>query len=307
MGAADLKFPLDLLHPRHWLTWLGVGALFLLAWMPWQVRHGLGRRLGDALRHLNPKRRHIVQANLQLCFPELAATELAARTQAHFRAYGCALLDYSILFFRSRRWLYRQVQLHGREHIEHALVSGQNVILLLGHSVWLEFAPLALGQHYRLYGSYKPFRNPVADWLIARSRLQDVEQVIPREAGLLKLVRALQPGRLLVFLADEDHGSEHSVFAPFFAAPKATLTTPARLAKLGKAVALPVFARFDATRGKYCIHVAAPLPAFGNRDAASDATAFNQVIAALVNRTPEQYMWTLKLFRTRPAGERPLY
>nr|HPQ97377.1 lipid A biosynthesis acyltransferase [Thiolinea sp.] len=240
MAGEVMKLPRALLAPRYWLSWLGVGLLWPLAFLPVWLRHGLGRQLGRLMQQVNPKRCHIVRTNLALCFPELDAALREAWLCAHFQSYGCALLDYSVLFFRSRQWLYRRLEIEGREHIEQALVQGRNVMLLLGHSVWLEFAPLAIGQHYRAYGSYKPFKNAVLDWLISRSRLKDVAFVVAREAGMIRLVRALQPGQLLFFLPDQDHGVQHSVFAPFFAASKATLNTPARMAKLGQALALPV-------------------------------------------------------------------
>lgn len=300
-------FTPSLLAPRHWLTWCGVAGLFVLAWLPWQTRAWLGKHLGNWIYRHNRKRRHIVATNLGLCFPTQTPQQREQMARAHFQEYACALLDYSLLFFRSRRWLYQRIQLEGREHIDQAIANGQNVMLLLGHSVWLEFAPLAIGQHYRAYGSYKPFHNPVFNWLIARSRLRDVETVVAREEGMLKLVRTLEPGRLLFFLPDEDHGVKNSVFAPFFGVAKATLTTPARLAKLGKTVTLPVMAYRLPHSSKYCIRIAPPLLAFGTQEPQQDAHAFNAALEQLIQVQPQQYMWVLKLFRTRPTGETAVY
>lgn len=300
-------FPLNLLVPKHWPSWAGVGLLFILAWLPWQARRWLGLRIGKLLYKRNHKRRTITLTNLHLCFPEL---DEAARHQLalqHLQEYVCALLDYSLLFFRSRQWLYQRTRIQGREHLDQAIAEGKNVILMLGHSVWLEFAPVAIGQHYRAYGSYKPFSNPVANWLIARSRLKDVEFVVAREEGMMKLVRALEPGHLMFFLPDEDHGIKHSVFAPFFGIPKATLTTPARLTKLGKATALPVMAFFNAATGTYDIVIGEALPAFSGKDEQEHASILNTGLETLVKHNIYQYMWLLKFFRTRPEGEDTVY
>lgn len=245
--------------------------------------------------------------NLRLCFPAWNETRLQQTAQASMNAYATALLDYSLLFFRSRRWLYQRLEIQGREYIDQALSNGQNIILLLGHSVWLEFAPVAVGEYYRAYGSYKPFRNRVINWLIANSRLKDVEFVIAREEGMMKLVRSLQPGRLMFFLPDEDHGAEHSVFADFFGVPKATLKTPARLSKLGKAVVMPVMAFFNSSTGKYEIVVHPPLENYPAKDPRQNAVNLNQALEALIRIHPEQYMWLLRLFRTRPEAEKSIY
>jgi len=299
--------PTALLAPRHWPTWLGVGLFALLAYCPWKTRRWLGTLIGGRIYYHNHKRRYVVLTNLRLCFPELSKAERKALAREHLNSYANALLDYSLLFFRPRHWLYRRTQLQGRKHIDTAIQAGQNVILLLGHSVWLEFAPMAIGEHYRAYGSYKPFSNPVANWLIARSRLRDVESVIAREEGMIKLVRTLEPGRLMFFLPDEDHGLKHSVFAPFLGTPKATLTTPARLAKLGNAVCLPLMAFQNPQHGGYEIVVGEALPAFPNQDETINATLLNQGLETLIRQYPAQYMWLLKFFRTRQRGQPNLY
>ncbi len=299
--------PRQLLAPQHWLTWAGVGVFAGIAWLPWQARRWLGRHLGNWIYRHNRKRRAVVLSNLRLCFPALTDSQREQMAQSHLQEYASAILDYSQLFFRARRQVYQRTRISGREHLEQAIAAGQNVILMLGHSVWLEFAPVAIGQYYRAYGSYKPFRNPVINWLIARSRLQDVEFVVAREEGMMKLVKALEPGRLMFFLPDEDHGSKHSVFAPFFGIPKATLTTPARLTKLGKAVALPIMAFFNQTHGTYEIIIGSHLPNFLGKDEAQNAQTLNTGLQTLIIQHPEQYMWVLKLFRTRPVDEPPVY
>lgn len=301
------SFPSRLLAPKYWPTWAGVGLFFIIAWLPWQMRRSLGKQIGNLLFDRNHKRRHVVLTNLRQCFPDMVETQREQLARQHLQEYACALLDYSLLFFRSRQSIYQRTRIDGREHIDQAMADGKNIILMLGHSVWLEFAPVAIGQHYRAYGSYKPFRNPVANWLIARSRLKDVEFVVAREEGMMKLVRALEPNRLMFFLPDEDHGIKHSVFAPLFGVPKATLTTPARLTKLGKAVALPVMAFFNAENGTYEIVVGEALPVFSGKDEQQHAALLNAGLEKLIQHDIHQYMWLLKFFRTRPTGETKLY
>lgn len=281
--------------------------LCLLAWTPQRLRHQLGKRLGKIICKRNTKRSHIVLTNLSLCFPDLDELQRNQLAQQTFENYTCALLDYSVLFFRSRRWLHQQTIINGHEHIDNALNDGQNIVLLLGHSVWLEFAPLAIGQRYNTYGSYKPFGNSVLNWMIARSRLKDVSEVIAREEGMVKLIRSLKPGKLLFFLPDEDHGPKHSVFAPFFNVPKATLTTPARIAKMSKAQCLPVMAFFNQGTGKYQVEIGKALSGFGQHSGEQDAEMMNQGFEQLINKNPAQYMWQLKLFRTTENSDMKMY
>lgn len=308
MKTASAQLPdKALLHPRHWPSWFSLPGLYLLAWLPRPFRHWLGQHTGTLIYRRNRKRRHIIRVNLQRCFPQLSDTEREQLAQQTLQQYACALLDYSLLFFRSRRWLADRTRISGREKLQAALDNNENIMLLLGHSVWLEFAPLAIGQHYSAYGSYKPFKNPVFNWLIARSRLKDVEFVIAREEGMIKLVRAIQPGQMLFFLPDQDHGPKHSVFAPFYATDKATLTTPARIAKLGKARCFPVMAFFDPASGTYDTVIGDALDHFGQGSSEQDAAAMNRGFEKLISRHPAQYMWLLKLFRTQADSTEKIY
>lgn len=300
------KLPQNLLHPRYWPSWWAVGGLSLFAFLPWQTRRWFAKRIGSLIYKHNTKRRQIILVNLEFAFPQLSITEREQFTEQNLQEYAAALLDYSLLFFRSRTWLYQKIQLTGAEHLNAAIAQQQNIMLLLGHSVWLEFAPVAIGEHFKAYGSYKPFKNPVFNWLIMRSRLRDVQFVVSREEGMIKLVRSLEPGHLLFFLPDQDHGEKNSVFVPFFGTEKSTLTTPARIAKLGRACAFPIMAFFDEKTGVYQIKIEPALDGFGALDAQEDAANMNASFETLVRQHPIQYMWLLKLFRTRPTkGENP--
>ena len=290
------------LYPRYWLTWLGIGLLVPLAYLPWQMRWWLGKQLGRILYQYQAKRRAIVETNLRLCYPQWSDTEIKQFTLKHLQHYAAAFLDYSVLFFRSRAVIAKRIRLDLPHTFQQALANNQPIMLLLGHSTWLEFAPLALGLHYSAYGSYKPFNNPIFDWLVAQSRLNDVEFVIPREAGLLKLVRALKPGLILIFLPDEDLGLKASVIVPFMGQAKATLTTPARIAELSKATCFASLAFFDERSGEYQIEISEVLSPYPSSHTTADAILMNQVLEQLISLHPEQYLWLMKLFKTQQDG-----
>lgn len=298
---------MSLLHPRHWVVWLGLLLALFVAQLPNAVRHVIGRWVGNRIYKNNKKRHNIVNANVKIVFPDLDEQQHERLTQEHLQWYGCALVDYSLLFFGSKRRLSSVLEIEGKEHIDEAVKNDQSIIILLAHSVMLEFAPVALGLQYECFGSYKTSKNAVLDWMIARSRCRHVSFVVSREEGMRKLIKSLTPKRLMIFLPDEDLGIKNAVFAPFFETPKATLTTTARLAKMGKAIALPTFVRYDVEAQKYKIQVAPPMKDYPTGDAKQDATLLNQSLEKLIKEHPAQYMWTMKWFKTRPENEVYLY
>lgn len=306
--VCGVPFTPKLLHPRYWLTWGGIGIGVVLAFLPTRLRHGMGKWIGRFIFRYNKKRRHTVLRNLERAFPELTVHDRQAMGLASVQWYACALLDYSVLFFRSRKKLLNNAHIEGQEYIDEAIQQGRNVILLLAHSAMLDFSPALLGQKYVIYGSYKSVSNPVINWLLARSRCKSVAFVVARNEGMMKLVRTLQVGRILMFLPDEDLGEKHSDFADFFGVQKATLNTPARIAKLKKADALPCYTWYDTDRCCYQVRIGAPLKWLGEQNnLLSDATILNEGLEKLIRLAPEQYMWVMKLYKTRPKGDKSIY
>ncbi len=94
------RFRLLLLHPRYWLSWLGLALFFIVALLPMPVIDWLGGRLGIIAAAKNKKRFNIVRTNLSLCFPDKKSAEIDAMVRQHFQSQFRSLLHYSILWWR---------------------------------------------------------------------------------------------------------------------------------------------------------------------------------------------------------------
>ncbi len=303
-----IAFSSALLHPRYWVSWLSLGLAYIVAQLPDSFRHYLGKKLGNAIYNNKKKKRYnVVKANLRVAFPELNNHDLEKLIKSHLEWYGCAMVDYSLLFFGSHKRLASKLEISGKEHIDQALDNNKSIIILLAHSVMLEFGPAALGMHYESFGSYKTSKNALLDWMIAKARCRHVAFVVSREEGLRKLVKSLTPRRLMIFLPDEDLGTDNAIFVPFFGKQKSTLTTTSRLAKLGKATALPAFSWYNTATKKYVLEIAPALESYPSKDANCDAIKMNQSLEVLIKQNPAQYMWLLKWYRTLPENEQSIY
>jgi len=307
-GQSGLPFHKGLLHPRYLLTWVGLGAAFFVSLLSSKIRHRLGSYLGEYLFKNNQKRRRVVEANLRQVFPNLTEEALAKKVQSHLHWYGKAMLDYSLFFFATKSRLSKQVTIVGESLLEDAKKAEQPIVLLLAHSVMLEFAAVALSvNNYSSFGSYKTSKNPVLDWIIARSRCRFVDFVVSREQGLRPLIRGIQSGSIMIFLPDEDLGLENSVFAPLFGRDKATLTTPARITKMGKARAVVGFVAFDEVSKQYQLRLSELPENYPTNNAGGNAVSMNEALEALILQSPEQYMWLMTVYRTPPPNTVSLY
>ena len=89
--------------------------------------------------------------------------------------------------------------------------------------------------------------------------------------------------------------------------PAATITATSRLAALSGAAVVPLFQRRLPGTGGYRVTLEPALEGFPSGDDAADAERLSRLIEGWVRACPEQYLWTHRRFKTRPAGEPPLY
>lgn len=301
-GSYLPPFRTAFLGPRYWGVWLALALVWLLAWMPWRLRGVLAVALGGLALRLSRKRREIARVNLRLCFPECSDAERERMLREHFRCRMRAALDYGILWWGSARRLRRVVELDGERHFRKHHDKGRPVILLTCHSLMLDFGAAALTTRYPGIGLVKPARNPLVDWFLQRARQRFNARLCTRDQGLRPIIRGLRGGAFFYYLPDEDLGGRDSVFAPFFGVEAATLSTLGRLAKLTDAVVIPAYTRYVPGTGRYRQHLFPALKNFPSGDPQRDAERMNRELEKLIALAPEQYMWTMRRFRTRPDG-----
>lgn len=273
-------------------------------WTP-QARTRLARLLGALLWRLAASRRRIALTNLRLCFPDLTAAERHALARRAFDNAARAVIDHGRLATRSREDFDRWVRIEGAQHLTGAACGP--LILVAPHFVGLDAGGLAVSTLARPVAIYARSRNAEWDrWLLAIRNRFNQPLLIRREGfDLRAAVRALKEGLPFYYLPDQDPGERNGIFAPFFGVPAATLPMVPRLAKLaGARVALCVT---EMTGDGYVVHIDAPLADYPSGDVAADTARMNAEIERWVRRLPDQYLWTHRRFKTRPAGEPSVY
>lgn len=303
--ASKLSPPLarSYFMPRYWPTWLGLALLRLVILLPRSAQVRLGHSLGNLIFSRNAKRRAIAATNLALCFPQLSAKELGGLLKSHFYAMGLATLDYGTLWWASPQKLAQMVKIKGLEYCHSAKLQGKNLILLTGHYVGIDICGITLSRHLTMLAFMKSFKNPLINGLMVKQRKRHGGSVFYRDQGLRPVIKAIKNGGALLYLPDQDFGPEQSVFVPFFATQSASITTLGRMASLCNAVVIPCAVRYDAETQGYEVVLRAPLADFPTGDDYQDTLSMTQALEQDIAQAPEQYMWTLKLFRSRPDGQ----
>ncbi len=303
----DTRFSISYLHPRYWGVWFAVLLLFLISLLPRLFQDGLARVLGDFFRKVNAKRRRIARINIALCFPELSERERSDFLVQYYRHHVRSLLAFGLIWWGSKAKLEKTIVINGQENIDRALNNKRGVIFLAAHSLGLEAAVSSVAMRYLSSGPFKPMKNKLVDWFVARGRSRHGGFLYSREAGLRPIIKDVRAGNVMFYLPDEDLGKERSIFAPFFGVEKATVPVLGKMAKVCKADVLPCMAEYDVKARRYVIHILPALKDFPTGDDHRDTVSMNVALEELVRLCPSQYFWMMKLFKTRPEGEAKIY
>ncbi len=287
-------------------------VMWLLHWLPMPLLAALGRGLGWLLYYLIRERRRITLTNLGLCFPDLSAKEKSALARRHFAYFGRNMLELGLWWWASPTRIRRIVTLLHSERL--TACQGQPVIFFAPHFVGLDAGWIRLAMDLPMITIYARAKNETFNTALHKGRLRFGKTTLfSRQDGVKPVIRPIREGRPFYYLPDMDYGAKDALFVPFFGVPAATITGLSRLAKLTGATVIPIITRMKGCH--YEIEVGEPWKNFPAEDAAhtaaenlfADTQRMNGFLEAEILRTPAQYYWLHKRFKTRPPGEASFY
>jgi KDO2-lipid IV(A) lauroyltransferase len=247
----------------------------------------------------------VTRINLAKCFPDRSEREREAIARAHFRAFMRSFMDRGILWWSRPERVEQLVQIEGFEHLQ--ALAGKRVVLLAPHFLGLDAGGVRLSKQWPGMASmYSRQKDPVFDRLLQRGRLRFGGRIYPRQAGIRKVLRAVEGGEAFYYLPDMDFGPKASVFVPFFGVPAATTVGLSYIARITGAHVVPCVTRM-LPGGRYVARLYPPWTGFPSGDDAADARRMLAFIEERVLEMPEQYLWMHKRFKTRPEGEAKFY
>ncbi|WP_028118057.1 lauroyl-Kdo(2)-lipid IV(A) myristoyltransferase [Ferrimonas senticii] len=302
------KFQWSFLHPRNAGHWLVIGLLWLLAFVPYQLRDRLATLLSRLTGRKGSASRRKAEINLKLCFPEWSQQQVDQVLDTMFARAAQVMLAYGVLSARSKSYLEKKVRLHGEQHLLPLIEAGKPVVLMAPHCWAMEFPGVLLASRgYRWTTMMKPDPNPLMDWAMLLGRNRFPGKLYTRQHGIKAVLDRLNEGYLAYYLPDQDHGMAKSEYVPFFATHKATLPGLGRMVDATGAVVVPISAGYDPQTGLFEGYIYPPVTDLPSGDRATDARIMNRELEQMLSRDPAQYMWILKILKSRPEGEADPY
>ncbi|HVB86960.1 MAG TPA: lysophospholipid acyltransferase family protein [Candidatus Dormibacteraeota bacterium] len=301
---------------REWIeyagAWLGIKALGLF---PRRVARFVGAKFASVAFTLRTPLRRAAEFNLRLAFPDWSDAQRSQAIRGMIRQVGWMAGEFS-QFPKYTRENIENIEnivvIEGADNFEAARARGKGVLFLTGHMSAWELAPFA----HALYGHplhflVRPVANRRVDALINGYRCLSGNAPIGKNRAARAILKVLDEGGTVGILADHNTVIEEGVFIDFFGVPASTTSGLARIALRTDAAVVPGFLRWDEESRKYRLGFgpAVELTRTGDeeRDVVDNTARFTKVIECFVRAHPDQWLWVHKRWKTRPAGEKPIY
>ncbi|WP_042008649.1 lauroyl-Kdo(2)-lipid IV(A) myristoyltransferase [Escherichia coli] len=303
------EFKKNYLSPVYWSTWFLLGMIAGISMFPPLFRDPVLAKIGRWAGRLSKKARRRATINLSLCFPEKSDTEREIIVDKMFATALQSIVMMAELAIRGPEKFQKRVFWKGLEILEEIRHNNRNVIFLVPHGWSVDIpAMLLAAQGKKMAAMFHQQRNPVIDYVWNSVRRKFGGRLHAREDGIKPFIQSVRQGYWGYYLPDQDHGPEYSEFADFFATYKATLPIIGRLMNISQAMIIPLFPVYDEKKHLLTIEIRPPMDAcIASADNKTIARQMNKTVEILVGPHPEQYVWVLKLLKTRKSNEADPY
>lgn len=274
--------------PRGWAAWLG-------------------RRLGDLAFVVVAPRRRVALSNLERALPGVAAAERRRICRASFQHLGLMFVELCTALSRPLERTLEGITVDGLHHLRNAVETHGSALVLTAHLGNWELLAVA----HRLSGFplsvvVRPLDAPWLDAVADRLRRKTGIELIYKRGALRPVLGALQRGRLVGILMDQNAGRREGIFVSFFGWPASTSRSIAVLALRTGTPVVPIFIyRQDLGRHRMVIHPALPVDTKADDgDPVAELTQrCTTSIEDAIGAAPEQWLWLHNRWRTRPPAE----
>ena len=296
----NIKF----IHPKFFPTWILILLMRIGVFIPFRAQVIIGRTIGKVMYPLMSKLRSTAYSNISHCFPEKKQSQVNALVKNHFEAIGISLFETANAYYASDKKIIKLLTTKNEHFFKDALKQEGGIILLCAHFMPLMLGSRALLINHTIANIYRPQNNKLFDQAMVKG-YKNHGAVMIKSTDTRSIVKAINNSLPIWYAPDQDLGEKNSVFALLFGIPTATASATARLAKNNNTRVIPY--SFIRTKKGYEMSFEEPLQNFPSNNPVDDATTTNMILEKQIKKTPEQYLWIHRRFKTRPEGAKNFY
>jgi KDO2-lipid IV(A) lauroyltransferase len=279
----------------------------VVAFLPAGMVRAWARHWGWLLAHVARIRRGYVLETLARCLPDVTVAE---RRRIYVEMWQHQVLNIMELmrFYGGRRAEFAEgLEVYGEEHVQAALARGKGALILTAHlGNYVLMGILAVQRFgYSLSIISKVLKNRVAEELFESLRQAGGVNGIHAQQAYRPAVRALRRQELVGFMLDQQRPASQGVFVDFFGRLASTSPGLAFMSAATGAPVVPVFIRRKASGGHIleALPLMEPPPDREEETIRQHTAVYTKIIEEQVRRTPAQWLWLHKRWKSRPLGE----
>jgi len=292
--------------------WLVVAVARWLGLLP----RGVGRWLASILAFLVyaflGRLRRVGVRNLELAFPELSIDARRKILRGVYRSLAWQLVEFCRMARYTRENTRDWLRTEGLEHYLAARARGNGVLIVTGHlGAWelSSFYHSLMG--YPMGMVIRRLDNRSLDSYVNRIRCLHGNSVLHKDDFGRGLLTAMHERGTVGILMDTNMTPPQGAFVRYFGMEACTATGLAHVARKTGAAVLPGFMLWEAAERRYVLHFGPEIEMPHTEDATADILGGTQLctsaIESWVRRYPDQWLWIHRRWKTRPAGETPIY
>lgn len=258
----------------------------------------MGAGLGWLVYALSPSYRRRMRDNLALA-------GFSSHLPQAISESGKAILELAFVWCAKPERVNAIASVENWEYVQSVLDSGRGIVFLTPHLGCFEITAQQIALRTPITVMYRPPRKSALKPLVEGARARHNLHLAPANlSGVRILAKTLKKGQPIGVLPDQVPQEGEGVWADYFGRTAYTMTLPAKLAQLGNAEVILVYAeRLPKGRGFVVRFV--PFEGDLAGTPAEQARAVNRSMEQLISRCPAQYFWSYNRYKQPEGVEAP--
>lgn len=266
----------------------------LLSALPLPALHALGSALGWLVYLLAPSYRRRLRGNM-------TAAGYRDQLGAAIGESGKSIVELPFVWCARPERVARHASDENWDYVQAKLDAGRGIVFLTPHLGCFEMCAQQIALRTALTVMYRPPKKAALKPLIEGARARHNLHLAPANlSGVRILAKTLKKGQPIGLLPDQVPQEGEGVWAEFFGRSAYTMTLPAKLAQMGDADIILVYAE-RLPRGRGYVVRFVPFDGELSGTAAEQARAINRAMEQLIARCPAQYFWSYNRYK-QPDG-----
>jgi KDO2-lipid IV(A) lauroyltransferase len=294
----------EFIRPKFIPTWIAILFMRIGVFIPFNGQVMIGKLIGKVIYPFMHRLRSTAYSNISHCFPDKKQSQVNLLVKRHFEAIGISFFETANAYFGSDNKVKKLLTITNEKILKDTLKEEGGVILLCSHFMPLMLGSRALLINHTIANVYRPQNNKLFDKIMVKG-YQKHGAIMIKSTDTRSIIKAINNSLPIWYAPDQDLGKNNSVFAPFFGIQTATAAATARLAKNNNTRVIPY--TFIRTKKGYSMTFEKPLSNYPSSNPVEDATLINKILEKQIKKSPEQYLWIHRRFKTRPNEEKNFY